>query len=163
MWCHVRAGQWMFKTLPFKLLQQGCCWSGSVGSCHQVTFIFSALWRSILVVTDTKVIQKRKKLSHSGSAAKTRIPCWRHAFTHNALWQMPEPSGWQYGNTGYHSVFSWRKLLWTESCWISKYSLYVLMFQFTPTDCDRYKHLFFYGTWTIEKTPPPIIWYLSWL
>jgi len=40
---------------------------GCVGSWHQQTFIFSALCSSILVVTDTKLMHKCKRLSHSGS------------------------------------------------------------------------------------------------
>jgi hypothetical protein len=42
--CKVGAMWWMFMTLPFKLLQQGCYLLGCVGSSHHATFIFLAVW-----------------------------------------------------------------------------------------------------------------------
>jgi len=46
--------------------------SGCMGSWHQVTFIFLALWISIFMVTDAQLMwrYKYKKLSHSCSICK---------------------------------------------------------------------------------------------
>jgi len=114
-----RAVKCMFETLPSKLLQQGCCLLGCVGSWDQVTFIFLALRWGILVVTYSKMLQKCKKLSYT----KLRILCWRCTFTSKTLWQMPEPSWWLCRNICHCSPFSRGKLLQIKSWWISKYTL----------------------------------------
>jgi len=41
-----------------------------------------------------------------------RFLYWRNTFTHNTLWQKPEPSGWLCENIGYCSVFLQEMLLW---------------------------------------------------
>jgi hypothetical protein len=61
--------------------------------------------------------------------ATARILCWRHIFTGNTLWQVPETSGWLCGKVGYvgHcSVLLWEVLFWIKSFWISKCSLCIL-------------------------------------
>jgi len=109
----------MFETLPSKLLQQGCCLLGCVGSWHQVTFIFLALRWGILVVTNSKMLQKCKKL---------RILCWRCTFTSKTMWQMPEPSWRSCRNICHCSPFSLGKLLQIKIWWKSKYTLHILTF-----------------------------------
>ena len=91
-------------------------------------FYLWAFWRSILVVTDSEVMQESRKLSHSGSACKTQNSVLKATFTDNMLWQMPEPSGWLCGRVGHCSVLSWEMLFWIKICWVSKYSVYILTF-----------------------------------
>jgi hypothetical protein len=76
----VRVVQNMFETLPSKLLQQGCSLLGwwDLGTKWP---IFLALRRSILVVKDSKMLQKCKKLSYK----KLKIVCWRCTFTSKSL------------------------------------------------------------------------------
>ena len=59
----------------------------------------------------------------------SRVLCWKHIFTGNTLWQVPETSGWlcgKVGNVGHFCVLLWEMLFWIKSCWISKCSLCIL-------------------------------------
>lgn len=82
-WCTVRAVCQLFKTLPSKLLQQGCHLLGCVGSWYQVIFIFSAFWGNIWWPQMPNSIQRCMKLSYSGSVCKSTILCWGHALPDN--------------------------------------------------------------------------------
>ena len=52
--------------------------------------------------------------------AHPRILYWRNTFTHNTLWQIPEPSGWLCENVGHCSVFLREMLLWGGGKWLKK-------------------------------------------
>ena len=86
---------------------------------HQVTFIFSVLWRSLLVVSDSKMLQKCNWQWFCSQCP--RILYWQHMHSYHK-WQVPELSGWLCGRVG-HCCILWEMLPWIKSCWISRYSL----------------------------------------
>lgn len=66
--------------------------------------------------------------------ATARILCWRHIFTGNTLWQVPETAGWLCGKeeyVGHCSVLLWEMQFWIKSLWISKYSPCILTLRST--------------------------------
>jgi len=71
-WPQGKAVRMTFESLPSKLLQQCFLLSGCIGLWHKVTLLFSPGWRSIVVVTDAQLVQKFKKLSHSGSISNSQ-------------------------------------------------------------------------------------------
>ena len=128
--CEVRAVQWMIKTFPYKLLQQGCHLLGCVGSWHQVTFIFLVLCRSILVVTYSKLLWKCNKLPQGVPIHQAQNSVLKITFT-DTMWQMLEPSRWLCGKVGHCFLFSRELLFWTKNFWRSKHALHILTFQST--------------------------------
>lgn len=148
--CTVDGQDTLIQTVATTLLLVGLC-----GACPPSDFhLSSPVWSQM-----PNWCRRARSCFTAVLFAKPRMLCWRYAFTQNTLRQMPKPSGWLHGRTGHYSVFSRGKLFRIKRCWISKYSLFILTFQLTPTEGDRYKHFTFYGKWTTEKTCHPIIWY----
>jgi hypothetical protein len=71
--CDVTDLRRTFEALQSKLLQLGCRLSRCLGSWHQLTFVLLVLWISTLLVTDTKLMRKCKKLSQG---------CAQHSMLH---------------------------------------------------------------------------------
>jgi hypothetical protein len=89
--------------------RQPCCinlkWSVSsihlpALTYHQVTFILSVPWWSILVFPHSKMLWQCTEMSYSGSVRKTHTSVIRvHNISDNTWWHMPEPSGWLRGKS----------------------------------------------------------------
>lgn len=97
----VRAVQWIIKTFPYKMPQQGCHLLGCVDSWHQVPCIFLVLCRSILVVTYSKLSRKCNRLPQGVPIHQAQNSVLKITFADNMLWQMHEPSRWLCGKVGY--------------------------------------------------------------
>jgi hypothetical protein len=113
----VRVVQRMLET---KLLQQGCHLSGCTGAWHQVTFIFSALWRSILVVTDSKMLRSPGCVTQCFSSQSPEL-CSRHTLTENTLWHIHKSTRRLSGKVVHCSDFWLEELFWTKKQIFTKY------------------------------------------
>jgi len=118
-------GIWRFITALTSVRHLSLSWASPIQSIHP----HPTSWRSILILSTHICLGLPSGLFPSGFPTKTlytplsspiRAICpvhlrclyWRNTFTHNTLWQMPEPSGWLSENVGHCSVFLQEMLLW---------------------------------------------------
>jgi hypothetical protein len=98
-------------------------WECLVHPLYSPDFTPSAVTRTSITVQIPKCYRCPGNCFMVVSLTNLRIPCWRHKFTDNTLWQMHEPVVWACGKARHCSLFPWEMLFWANSCWKNKYSL----------------------------------------